>query len=182
VSAPSFAFIVGLAYMALGILGMLASLVIGAPSDAPAPAVTMNYGYLFGVFAVNAVLNVAHFTLGFWGVVAWTGALSAVNYARTLSFITAGLALMGLIPGLKTAFGAAPLYGHDVWLHALTAILAAYIGFRSTARAVVAMTQEAPVERRHTTATRRKAMRPVAQERRKGAFDRRDYGGTLAAG
>jgi hypothetical protein len=181
-SAPSFAFVVGLVYMGLGVLGMLATLVMGAPSDAPVPAITMNYGYLFGVFAVNVALNLAHFMLGFWGLIAWTGALSAVNYARSLSFVTAALALMGVIPGLKTAFGVAPLYGHDVWLHALTAVLAAYIGFRSTARVVAAMADEAPVERRHTSATRRKAVRPVAYERRKGDFDRRNYGGTLSAG
>ena len=183
-SAPSFAFFAGLVYMALGILGMLASLVIGPPSDAPAPAITMNFGFLFGLFAVNAVLNLAHFALGFWGLIAWTGAMSAVNYARSLAFVAAALALMGLIPGLKTAFGMAPLYGHDVWLHALTALVAGYIGFRSTARFAVAATAAtsgtAPVERRGDT--RRKVVRPVAKERRTGAFDRRNYGGTLAAG
>ena len=180
-SAPSFALISGLLYVALGILGMLASLLIGAPADAPAPSVTMNYGYLFGVFAVNAVLNGVHFLLGFWGLVAWSGALSAVNYARSLALVSAVLALMGLIPGLKTAFGLAPLYGHDVWLHALTAIAAAYFGFRTAARSVAASLQEVPAERRHSGATRRKAARTVANERRKGAFDRRNYGGTLAA-
>jgi hypothetical protein len=182
VSAPSFALVSGLLYMALGILGMLSSLLIGAPADAPAPAITMSYGYLFGLFAVNAVLNGVHFLLGFWGLVAWSGALSAVNYARSLAVASAALALMGLTPGLKTAFGLAPLYGHDVWLHALTAIAAAYFGFRTAARSVAATLQEVPAERRHVGATRRKAARPVAYERRKGAFDRRNYGGTLAAG
>lgn len=180
-SAPTFALVAGLLYMTLGILGMLSSLLIGAPADAPAPAVTMNYGYLFGLFAVNAVLNSVHFLLGFWGLVAWSGALSAVNYARSLSVVSAVLALMGLIPGLNTAFGFAPLYGHEVWLHALTAIAAAYFGFRTAARAVAATLQEVPAERRHSGANRRKAARPVAYERRKGAFDRRNYGGTLAA-
>jgi hypothetical protein len=181
-SAPTFALVVGLLYMALGILGMLSSLLIGAPADAPAPAVTMSYGYLFGVFAVNAALNGVHFLLGFWGLVAWSGALSAVNYARSLSFATAALALMGLIPGLKTAFGLAPLHGHEVWLHALTAVAAAHIGFRSAARSVAATMQQVPAERRHTGANRRKAAHPVAYERRKGAFDRRHYASTLAAG
>ena len=155
---------------------------MGAPADAPAPVVTMYYGYLFGVFAVNAVLNGVHFLLGFWGLVAWSGALSAVNYARSLAVVSAVLALMGVIPGLKTAFGLAPLYGYEAWLHALTAIAAAYFGFRTAARSVAATLQEAHPERRHSGASRRKAARPVAYERRKGAFDRRNYGGTLAAG
>jgi hypothetical protein len=105
-----------------------------------------------------------------------------VNYARSLAVVGAGLALMGLIPGLKTAFGLAPLYGHEVWLHALTAIAAAYFGFRTAARSVAATLQETPAERRRAAASRRKSARPVAYERRKGAFDRRNYGGTLAAG
>jgi hypothetical protein len=37
---------------------------------------------------------------------------------------------MGLIPGLSTLFGLVPLFGHDVWLHALTAIIAAWFGYR----------------------------------------------------
>jgi hypothetical protein len=123
-----------------------------------------------------------HFLLGFWGLVAWSGALSAVNYARSLAVASATLALMGLIPGLKTAFGLAPLYGHEVALHALTAIAAAYFGFRTAARSVAAALREAPAERRRAGASRRKSARPVAYERRKGAFDRRNYGGTLAAG
>jgi Domain of unknown function (DUF4383) len=41
---------------------------------------------------------------------------------------------MGLIPVLNTTFGFIPLFGHDIWLHALIAIGAAYFGFRSFAR------------------------------------------------
>ena len=39
------------------------------------------------------------------------------------------LAVMGLIPQLGTTFGMIPVSGHDVWLHALTAIAAAYFGW-----------------------------------------------------
>ena len=38
------------------------------------------------------------------------------------------LAVMGFIPGVNTVFGSVPLFGHDVWLHALTAAIAAYFG------------------------------------------------------
>jgi hypothetical protein len=39
------------------------------------------------------------------------------------------LAILGLIPGTNTLFGLVPIYGHDVWLHALSALIAAYFGF-----------------------------------------------------
>ena len=37
--------------------------------------------------------------------------------------------MMGLIPVLNMTFGLIPLYGHDVWLHAGIAAMAAYFGF-----------------------------------------------------
>jgi hypothetical protein len=75
---------------------------------------------------------------------------------------------MGLIPGLNNLFGFIPLHGHDVWLHAGTAAIAAYFGWR----------KEVDVERRHM-ADRRQRMMPVARERRLGLADRRQvaYGG-----
>ena len=36
---------------------------------------------------------------------------------------------MGLIPGLNTMFGLVPLFGSNVILHALTAAIAAFVGF-----------------------------------------------------
>jgi hypothetical protein len=41
------------------------------------------------------------------------------------------LTVFGLIPGLNTLFGLTPLFGHDVWLHALTAIIAAWFGWKA---------------------------------------------------
>lgn len=38
---------------------------------------------------------------------------------------------MGLPPVLNTVFGLIPIFGHDVWLHALTALIAAYFGFKA---------------------------------------------------
>jgi hypothetical protein len=150
-SAPTFGLICGLVYIGLGILGLL------------------------GFFAENALLSGLHFLAGIWGVAAWIGALSAVTYARSMAVLMGALALMGLIPGLNTLFGLMPLHGH-VWLHAATAVAAAYFGFRSVAR------QEHGMNRRHNQPNRREAERPVAYERRRGTYDRRGFGGTLATG
>ena len=64
-------------------------------------------------------------------------------YARGVAVIYALLAVMGLIPGLNTTFSLVPIYGHDAWLHALLAIVAAYFGFAAAPE----------VEYRTTTAT-----------------------------
>jgi hypothetical protein len=59
-------------------------------------------------------------------------------------------------------FGLIPLYSHDVWLHAGTAAIAAYFGWR----------KEVNMERRMKR-ERRERMIPVARERRLGVTDRR---------
>ena len=61
-----------------------------------------------------------------------------------LAIAYAALMVFGLIPGLNTLFGLVPLYGHDVWLHAVLAAVAAYFGFFSR-----------PAEDRPATATGR---------------------------
>jgi hypothetical protein len=46
------------------------------------------------------------------------------------------LAILGLIPvaGIQYTFGLIPIEGHDVWLHALIAVAAAYFGFAAPQR------------------------------------------------
>jgi hypothetical protein len=165
-SAPRFALAAGLAYTLLGFMGFI-------PVFAPG-------GRVLGLFAANGVLNVAHIVVGFWGLFSWSGATSAVTYARSLAALFAILALLGIFASFNSPLALVPAQGHDAWLHGATALLGAYFGFRSLAR------RERQAERRHSHAvTRRVAARPVVVERRYGAFDRRQarFGGTtLSAG
>lgn len=170
-SAPTFALIIGLAFTGAGLLGFIPSLVMPAPAGAPATSVALAHGYFLGLFPVNALHNLVHVAVGLAGLAAWAGALSAVGFARGLAVLYAVLAVMGAIPGLNTVFGLIPIHGHDIWLHALTAAAAAYIGFRSAVRQGVRRPQTR--ERRHNAGERRHALKPVAYERRRGAYDRR---------
>jgi hypothetical protein len=175
-SAPSFALIIGLLYSGLGLFAMLPSLVLPEADAAPA------YGTLFGLFAVSGWLNAVHILVGFWGLVAWSGALGAVGYARAMSVLLGLMAILGVVPGAGEFLRFLPLDGHNVWLHGASALAAAYIGFRSVARR---QTLRATLkERRRAAADRRHSMHHVAYERRHGDFDRRHggYGNTLAAG
>ena len=51
------------------------------------------------------------------------------TYSKSLAVLYGILAVMGLIPMSNTLFGLAPLHGNDVWLHAVTAAIAAYFGW-----------------------------------------------------
>jgi hypothetical protein len=177
VTTASFAFLGGLIYLGLGLLGMLPSLLLQPAPGAPELFATTLYGYLFGALPVNAVLSALHAAIGMWGIVAWSGAMSALSYARMLALIMGVLTLMGLLSAFHTAFGLMPLHGVEAWLHGITGLAAAYFGFRST-------THQGHAERRRNQNDRRQDAHPVGAERRHGLYDRRHgaYGGTLAAG
>lgn len=134
-----FALITGIVYAAAGILGFVPEALRPATGGPPI-AVDSFYGYLLGLFPVNILHNLVHLGIGVWGIAAYGTFVAARTYAASLAVIYAALTVMGLIPGLDTVFGLVPLFGHDVWLHGLTAIIAAYFGFRR--RAVEAIDYE----------------------------------------
>jgi hypothetical protein len=101
----------------------------GAPDAAPTAEVIHTHGYLLGLFPVNALHNLFHVAWGIFGIAAYRGLTGARVFARATAIVYGLLTVMGLIPGLNTLFGLLPLYGHDVWLHAVLALVAAYFGF-----------------------------------------------------
>jgi hypothetical protein len=139
-SPQRFAVIFGIVYVAIGILGFIPRALDPPPPGAPELLLSGLYGYLFRIFPVNWVHSAAHLALGVWGVIAAKRHAAAAQYARSLTAIYGLLFVCGLIPGLRTMFGLMPLFGHDIWLHALTAFVAGYVGFvreapaRSTVR------------------------------------------------
>ena len=166
----TFALFAGIVYLSVGVLGLVPEALDPAPANAPPVRVTSQYGYLFGLFPVNVLHSVVHILIGVWGLVAWQAdhigrrVRSPRMYARALAILYGVLAVLGLIPGANTLFGLLPLHGHDVWLHAATALIAAYFGWRAVTE----------VERRTTPAPdRREQVAPVEHERRLGHSDRR---------
>jgi hypothetical protein len=160
--SATFALIFGIAYLGAGLLGLIPAALMPPPADAPPTTFALMYGYLLGLFPVNILHSAVHIAIGAWGLMAWRGRASPLVFARSLAIFYGVLAVMGLIPGMNTLFGMLPMHGHDVWLHAGSAAIAAYFGWRS----------EVAMERRQMT-DRRQRMMPVASERRFGLADRR---------
>ena len=126
-TAQHFARIIGVMFLLVGLLGFIPGLV--SPGSPGGTLVTTAFGYLFGLFPVNAIHNVVHLGIGLWGLVAARTSQGSVSFSRALTILYGTLAVMGLIPTLDTMFGLAPLFGHDIWLHAMTALAAAYYGY-----------------------------------------------------
>ncbi len=124
-----FAITTGIIYLLVGIAGFFPAL-LAAPHATRHLSVRVLHGALFGLFPVNLAHTLLHLGIGAWGVMAVrVSERACVTYARSLAVIFAVLAVMGLFPRLDTVFGLMPLYGHDIWLHAGTAALAAYVGW-----------------------------------------------------
>ena len=124
----SFALAFGIVFLLVGIAGFVPPLV-SPPPTGPDVAADAGFGRLMGLFPINALHNLVHVAFGAWGLAAYRSPSAVRLYARAVAVIYALLAVMGLVPGLNTTFGLVPIYGHDVWLHALLAIVAAYFGF-----------------------------------------------------
>jgi hypothetical protein len=126
-STRTFALVFGIAFLLIGLSGF----VFNTPPHAEHPplAVDSFYGQALGLFPVNILHNIVHLLFGVWGLLAYKSLSGAKTYAKSVAIIYAVLTVAGLIPNLDTMFGLVPLFGNDVWLHALLAAVAAYFGW-----------------------------------------------------
>jgi hypothetical protein len=136
-NTQGFAKVMGWLFLVVGIFGFIPGFVQDPYPGAPEMAVHTGYGYLFGLFPVNVLHNLVHIGIGLWGLGAAGAFDSARQFSRGLAIFYGALAVMGLIPWLNTTFGLIPIFGHDIWLHAVTAALAAYFGFGQPAGVAV---------------------------------------------
>jgi hypothetical protein len=127
VRIETFARIFGIVFLIVGIGGFIPG--VTQPHDHPNLAVEAASGMELGLFPVNALHNLVHVAFGIWGLLAARSFGTARTYARVVAIAYALLAILGLIPATNTTFGLVPIYGHDIWLHALLAAVAAYFGF-----------------------------------------------------
>ena len=123
-----FALIFGVIYVIAGISGFVPALTPHT-ADMPPIAVESFYGRALGLFPVNILHNFVHIAIGIWGLLSSRSVSGARFFGRGLAVFYGLLAILGLIPATNTTFGLIPIYGHDVWLHAVSALIAAYFGF-----------------------------------------------------
>lgn len=124
-----FALIYGIVFILVGIAGFIPGIV--QPHTHPDVRVTAGLGTILGLFPVNVLHDAVHLLFGVYGLTAARSDGAARLYGQVVAIVYAVLTVMGLVTAmnLHTAFGFVPLYGNDVWLHALLALVAAYFGF-----------------------------------------------------
>ena len=137
----TFAMIFGIVFLIVGAGGFIPGVTMMDMSGHAADAdVTMKsmFGYELKLFPVNVLHDIVHILFGIWGLLAARTLGGARMYFRGVAIIYAVLTVMGLVPALYTTFGLIPLYGNDVWLHAVLAIVAAYFGWMNRDTATTA--------------------------------------------
>jgi hypothetical protein len=126
-STKAFALLFGIVFLMAGFAGFIPGL--SPMHHHPDLIVTAQSRLALGLFPVNVLHNLVHILFGIWGLAAARSPGAATLYAKGVAIIYALLTVMGLIPVLNTTFGLVPLYGNDIWLHAVLALVAAYFGF-----------------------------------------------------
>lgn len=125
----TFALVFGIVFVVIGAAGFLKGVTLMPPHSHPDIIVDSFFGYELGLFPVNLLHNIVHLLFGLWGILAYRDLGASKTYAKGVAIIYAILTVAGFIPPLDTMFGLVPLFGNDIWLHALLALVAAYFGF-----------------------------------------------------
>lgn len=105
----------------------------------PALVVETNYGLFIGLFPMNLISKTVIMLLGLIGIwcVLEDSALSlprSIWYSRFVCVFMLVLAALGLFSPTHTLFGYWPLFGNQVWSHAVIALVAGFYGFSLTSR------------------------------------------------
>ncbi|HEY9735526.1 MAG TPA: DUF4383 domain-containing protein, partial [Trichocoleus sp.] len=88
------------------------------------------YGYLFGVFPTNYFHNAVAIVMGLLGIAAFTSLSGSIVFNQIFAVVHGAEAVLGLLPFTNTLFGTMPLFGNNIWLNLLLAVVAFYFGVR----------------------------------------------------
>ncbi len=135
--ARKFALFGGSVMLAMGLLALIPSFV-GSSYGLPLLTLDTSYGLFLGYFPMNIVNKSALIGFGVAGLIIASSDVNSVSrsisYSRAV-FIVMGLgAVLGLIPQTATFFGYWPLFGAEILVHAIFALLGAYFGYAAGSR------------------------------------------------
>ena len=124
-----FALVWGILFLVIFASGVVPGMLQPPGIADPPMQMEQMYGRALGLFPVNLLHDGVHLIFGIWGILAYRSFDAAKTFARVTAVVYALFTVMGLVPALNTTFGLVPLFSHDVWLHAVLALGAAYFGF-----------------------------------------------------
>jgi hypothetical protein len=127
-----FTAVISLVYLALGICGSISPLLHSPPpqTDVQQLAVSLNYGYLFGIFPMNIVSDILFIAIGVAGVICALTAVRSRYFERTILTLSVIAVFLGFLPwGVSRLWGFMPLWGWTDALFFMTALFSFYFAF-----------------------------------------------------
>jgi hypothetical protein len=120
------------------VLGVLAFFVPGSAENLPALLLESSYGWFLGLFAMNMYNKIALVAFGVAGI--WAANSkgrelpASIFWSQSVFAVMGVLAVLGLFASTQTLGGYWPLFGANIGLHVVVAVVGAYYGFALTAR------------------------------------------------
>lgn len=119
----TFTFVVACLYSGLAVVGLGLAFLAHEGSAGPASLAV-------GILPLSPVYNLVHLLIGLVALLACMNAGASVSLARGLAIVLGFAAFVGMLPPGAAPGSSLGLISTDgIWLHAVTALLAAYVGF-----------------------------------------------------
>ena len=131
-TARTYAALIGALFLTIGLLGFIPALWGRAPGGPPL-SISVFHASLFGVFAVNIILNMVHMVIGLWGTMAANNRYSALIFARAGCIVLALMGIAAIIPvdSIRSVWGTMPLSGgYNEWLYLICAAIGLFFAIR----------------------------------------------------
>lgn len=130
----NFALIAGLVMLMMGLIAFVPSL--NVVEGLPPIEVNTSYGMFLDIFPLNIFNKIALIIFGIAGVFAYMTSKESyhysVIYSKVVFWAMGTLAVLGLFPQTNTLFGYWPLFGFEIIVHGLFALLGGYYGYVAT--------------------------------------------------
>jgi hypothetical protein len=128
-AARLFALLVGIFFLAFGILGFIPGLVTPAVAAPGTMTIRSLYGALLGFLPTNVLHDIVYCIIGICGILASFHAAQAMLFSRMLVWVMLAMGILGLLPGASRLWGLMPLWGWNELVCLAAGLLAFYFGF-----------------------------------------------------
>jgi len=125
--AKTIALIFGVVYLIVGIIGFIPA-VGGTMAMSPPTS-------LLGIFPINLLHNIVHVVIGIIGLSMSRTEAAGAQFGKVFGLILILLGIIGFFWPANLDMTLLPLRGTDVWLHLVSGIILAAVGFGSKASA-----------------------------------------------
>lgn len=127
----NFALIGGLIMLTMGLISFLPAM--NVTEGLPPLYINMSYGMFLDLFPMNIFNKVTLLIFGLGGLGAYFTTKDTLHYSiifsKVVFWVMGALSIIGLFPETNTLFGYWPLFGFEIIVHGIFALIGGYYGY-----------------------------------------------------